>query len=270
VLGDTAQPDRAGRRDLQALDVMNIRRIEIFGVPVDCVTLTGALDFVDNLIAADRQGAILAVNPEKVMRAQTDPELRARLHSTALLIPDGIGVVTAARVLGLARIRDRLPGADLMVALCEHSAARGYRIFMFGARSEVNQRAREVLRQTYPALKIVGGRHGYIGEKDMPDLIDEINEARADILFVALGSPRQEQWICRWLPSLRVKVCQGVGGTFDVIAGAVPRAPLFIRSANLEWAYRLLRQPSRLVRQTALPRFAWRVLATRLGLRHPG
>lgn len=249
---------------------MRIKRIEILSVPVDCVTQTGALNFVDELIATNGQGAILAVNPEKVMRAQADPELRALLKSTALLIPDGIGVVTAARILGLARMPDRLPGADLMVSLCEHSAAKGYRVFLFGARADVNSKAREVLRESYPALQIAGGRDGYVTEEQMPALIDEINDSGANILFVALGSPKQEQWIARWLPSLRVNVCQGVGGTFDVIAGAVQRAPLVFRSANLEWAYRLLRQPSRLVRQTALPRFAWQVLLTRLGMREPG
>lgn len=249
---------------------MNITRVEILGVPVDNVTMAGALEFVDQCIAARRQGAILAVNPEKVMRARQDEELLACLRSAALLIPDGVGVVTAARLLGLARMPGTVPGADLMEAICAHGAGRGYRVYLFGAQPEVNEKARDVLRRKYPGLVLAGGCDGYVQPEEMPRVVDEINRSSADILFVALGSPRQEQWIARWLPSLQVSVCQGVGGTFDVIAGTVKRAPRAVRSARLEWAYRLVCQPSRLWRQTALPRFAWQVVAARLGRGHPG
>lgn len=248
---------------------MNIRRIEILGIPVDCVTRREALDFVDALIAGNRRGAILAVNPEKVIKAQQDPQLLGVLRSAALLIPDGIGVVTAARILGQGRIEERVPGADLMLAICERSVTPGYRIFLYGATAEVNRKAQSALRASYPGINIVGASDGYVAEERMPALIEAINASRADILFVALGSPRQEMWIARWLPSLGVKVCQGVGGTFDIIAGAVRRAPLAWQAANLEWAYRLMRQPRRVLRQMALPRFAWQVLARRLERRGP-
>jgi N-acetylglucosaminyldiphosphoundecaprenol N-acetyl-beta-D-mannosaminyltransferase len=239
---------------------MKPERIEILGVPVDCVSMASALDVVDDMVRGAGTGAIIAINPEKVIKARQDPVLLAQLRSAALLIPDGIGIVGAARLLGLAQI-ERVPGIDLMMAICERAAARGYRLFLYGALPEVNQAASEAMRATWPSLQIVGCQHGYLAESEMPGLVSAINQSGADILLVALGSPRQEQWMTAHLPELGVKVCQGVGGSFDVLAGTVRRAPASWRSRNLEWAYRLLSQPRRLVRQTALPRFAFQVLS---------
>lgn len=242
---------------------MTPRRIQILGVPVDCVTMATTLEYVDQLVASATQACtVIAVNPEKVMKARQDPELLRFLNGTTLLIPDGIGVVSAARILGLGQM-ERVPGVDLMTALCQRSAERGYRVFLYGAAPEVNAAARLALELRYPGIRVAGNRHGYLAEADMPGLVQEINDSGAQLLFIALGSPRQELWISRYLPQLKVKVCQGVGGSFDVLAGAVRRAPALWRSVHLEWAYRLLAQPRRILRQTALPRFAWQVLATR-------
>ena len=112
-----------------------------------------------------------------------------------------------------------------------------------------------------PLLRIAGRHHGYVAECDMDQLVESINASGAAVLFLALGSPRQELWMGRYLPRLRVRICQGVGGTFDVIAGAVKRAPPTFIKLHLEWLYRLLSDPRRLLRQTALPRFALRVLS---------
>ena len=117
----------------------------------------------------------------------------------------------------------------------------------------------------FPRLRIVGNQHGFVQPPEMAGLIEEINRSGADILFVGLGSPRQEFWMATHLPALKVKVCQGVGGTFDVLAGKVRRAPRRWRDLHLEWAYRLLTEPRRLPRQIALPKFAWQVLAARMG-----
>lgn len=240
------------------------RRIDILGVPVDCVTMASAVGFADELVRSGRTGVIIAVNPEKVMKARQDPWLLDQLKQAALLLPDGIGVVWAARLLEQVSL-ERVAGADLMVALCEHAQNRGYRVFLYGASPEVNSAARAGLLQMFPGLQIVGNRHGYVPQQDMAGLIEEINASGADMLFVALGSPRQEFWMSTYLPQLKVKVCQGVGGTFDVIAGTVRRAPKGWRDLHLEWAYRLIKEPRRLPRQVVLPKFAWRVLAERLG-----
>lgn len=239
------------------------RRIEILGVPVDCVSMTSALDYADELIAGDKPSVVIAVNPEKVMKAREDLWLLDQLKSAALLLPDGIGVVWAARILQLAQL-ERVAGADLMLALCGRAVEKDYRVFLFGASPDTNAIARVAVEKLFPGIRVVGNRHGYVQPNDMAALIDEINASGTDILFVGLGSPRQEFWMATHLPALKVKICQGVGGTFDVVAGRVRRAPLRWRDLQLEWAYRLLTEPHRLPRQTALPKFVWQVLTTRL------
>lgn len=249
---------------------MPVKRIEVLGVPVDCVTMDEAVQWADSTI---REGAsacpILAVNPEKIMRAWENPTLLEVLRSARLLIPDGIGVVLAARVLELGRM-SRVPGSELMPHLCQLAATKGYTVFLFGASPEVISIAEQVLRQRFSGLHVVGTQHGYVSEDDMPRVIAAINAARPDLLFVALGSPKQELWMARYVPELHVKICQGVGGTFDVIAGRVKRAPALFRAIHLEWLYRLLMQPSRILRQTALPRFAYHVLKCKVAGRSAG
>ncbi len=218
-----------------------------------------AVTAVEQMIGADVPQAIVSVNPEKVMRAQRDPALLQFLRDASLLIPDGIGVVFAARLLGLARMQ-RTPGSELMPAICGLAARNGYRIFLFGGSPHVNARTAEVLSVRYPGIRIAGRQHGYLQEEEVDGLIDGINKSDADILFVALGSPGQETWMANNLPRLTVSVCQGAGGTFDVISGQVKRAPKIFRRFYLEWFYRLISQPSRASRQTALPKFAMQVL----------
>ncbi len=241
---------------------MSEKRIELLGIPVDCVTMNEAVDRAEAMIKRQQPSLILAVNPEKIIRAQQDEKLFNLLRSADLLIPDGIGVVIAARILGLGRA-ERVPGSELMPKLCEKAVSRGYTVFLFGASEEVNRQAVIVLRNQYPGIHIIGSHHGYVSEKEIVGVIAHINECQPDLLFVALGSPNQELWMARYLPLLKVKVCQGVGGTFDVVAGKVKRAPLFFRAIHLEWFYRLLSQPNRIARQTALPLFAYHVLKRR-------
>lgn len=236
------------------------KRVKVLGVPVDCVDMARALDQVRDMASGNRAGCILAVNPEKVIAAQSEPVLRRALESAALLIPDGIGVVWAVRLLWKEHIA-RVPGAELMPAICAASAAEGYRLFLFGASEEVNAQAVAELQRQHPGIGIVGRHHGYVNEAGMAAVIDAINRSGANVLFVALGSPKQELWMEKYLPQLPgIRVCQGVGGTFDVIAGRVRRAPLAVRRVNLEWFYRLLTQPQRALRQAAIPRFAWQVV----------
>jgi len=218
--------------------------------------MAGALDFLcDHVARGTGCATVFAVNPEKVMRARKDAALRDLLASATLLIPDGIGVVLAARWLGLGRF-GRVPGSELMPNLCARAAERGFGVFLYGARPEVNAAAAAELQRRYPGLRVAGRQDGYMAERDTPALVERINASGADILFVALGSPRQEAWMHDHAPALKVKVAQGVGGTFDVIAGRVNRAPPLFLALNLEWLYRLLREPRRLWRQRALVVFA--------------
>ena len=239
----------------------------MLGVPVDCVDMDRALSAVDDMVAGDQPRTILAVNPEKVMKAQNDPVLSRALGDAGLLIPDGIGVVYAVRTLWGERIA-RVPGAELMPGICALAAQRGYKVFLFGASREVNDQAVVKLRAQYPGIQIVGHHDGYVDEAGMPRLIEAINVSGAQILFIALGSPKQELWMEKYLPRLHhIRVCQGVGGTFDVIAGRVRRAPALFRNANLEWFYRLITEPRRALRQVALPQFTLAVFRAKLSSR---
>lgn len=236
------------------------KRLVVLDVPVDDVDLDGALAFADDHIRHGTDLAtILSVNPEKVFALHRDPQLMGFFRRGSLLIPDGIGVVMAMRLLHRARTK-RLVGTDLMHALCRVAAREGYRIFIYGGGEEVNRNSETLLRAQYPNIQIVGRANGYLRADEMDGLVGAIEASRADILFVALGSPRQERWMLGHLPRLNVKICMGVGGSLDTITGDVKRAPMIFQRLGLEWLYRLIKQPSRWRRQIVYPLFAYRVL----------
>jgi N-acetylglucosaminyldiphosphoundecaprenol N-acetyl-beta-D-mannosaminyltransferase len=239
-------------------------RTNILGIPVDCITMDGAIDYATCLIEENEKGGyILAINPEKVMVLQKDAALLNAFSSASLLIPDGIGVVMAMRWLhGLQTVR--VPGSELMPRLCAMAAGKGYGVFLYGAQEDVNKGSAEKLCHLYPGLKIAGRANGYLKEEDMPELVRRINASGANILFVALGSPKQEQWIQKWCANLDVNIIQGIGGTLDTIVGTVKRAPPIFCKLGLEWFYRLVTNPQRASRQKALPVFAWKVIRQKL------
>jgi N-acetylglucosaminyldiphosphoundecaprenol N-acetyl-beta-D-mannosaminyltransferase len=207
-----------------------------------------------------RPHAIFASNPEKNFSVPKDTILYDTYRKADLLIPDGIGMVMAARILH-AQILSRVPGSELLFDICELAENKGYPIFIYGAKEEVNLKSANVLQQKYPSLQIAGRSNGYVKDDDMPLLVKKINASGAKILFLALGSPKQEKWFATYKGSLKhVRVCQGVGGTLDTIGGNVKRAPEFWRKKNLEWFYRLIFDPKRIKRQSVLPLFALLVL----------
>ena len=235
-------------------------RLKILNVWVDPVNMNGALQRVENFIEkGDRPHSVFAVNPEKNFSVPRDPNLHKVFRDADLLIPDGIGVVMAARILyrvGLSRV----PGVEMMDEICRLSAQKGYRVFIYGAKEEVSAKSVEVLQKRYPSLEIVGRANGFVPAEEMPKLIEQINASGAQVLFLALGSPRQENWFATYANQLcTVRVCQGIGGTLDTIAGTVKRAPEFWCNMNLEWLYRLMSEPKRIARQKVLPIFAYQV-----------
>lgn len=234
-------------------------RTSVLGVPVDAVNMRSALQAVRTMLASDTTNVIAAVNPEKVIAAQRSPELLDALENAALVIPDGVGVVAAARLLGKGRM-ERVPGSDLMPQICQLAMTERKPIFLFGAKPEIAGQAAMLLQDRYPGLKVAGTQHGYVKDENMDQLVESINASGADILFVGLGSPRQELWMDRYRDRLSVRVCQGVGGTFDAICGNPRRAPTIFQRLHIEWLYRLVTQPQRLRRQTALPHFVAQVL----------
>ena len=244
---------------------MSSTRIEVTGVPIDNIDMAGAVSYAEQMIQQGEQCRIFAMNPEKAIAARENPELYSCLSSAELLIPDGIGVIWASRLNGV-NFKERVPGSELMPKLCEMAAKNGYGVFLFGAKEEVNEQAAARLVESYPGLKIAGRQNGYVSEQETPALIEKINASGAQLLFVALGSPKQEYWMHNNKDQLNVLVMQGVGGTFDVLAGNVKRAPKLWRAIHLEWLYRLLSQPQRFIRQSRLPAYVWLVVGGRLGL----
>lgn len=240
-------------------------RLRILDIWVDPVDMQQALQRVAGYVeSGGRLHTVFASNPEKNFSIPADPFLYEMFRTADLIIPDGIGMVLAARILHGARL-SRVPGCDLMQAICELSSRKGYRIFLYGAREEVNGKAAEELGRRYPGIRIVGRCNGYLPGEEMDGLVSRINDSGAQILFLALGSPMQERWIAEHGGRLEhVRVCQGTGGTFDVIAGAVRRAPEAFCRLGLEWLYRLMGDPSRISRQKLLPVFAWLVLREKL------
>ncbi len=242
-----------------------MQRYEILGCPVDGVDMRGALDFVAEAVKTrTTPGFVLAVNPEKVFVLRQDAFLKDFFQGACLLIPDGVGMVKALKILHGISV-SRVPGADLMQNICAEAPARGYRIFIYGASEAVSRRACGVLQERYSGIQIVGRANGFVKPGEMAQLVTRINESQADILFIAMGSPKQEKWMSEHAAELKnVKICQGIGGTLDTIAGTVKRAPLFWQKLGLEWFYRLLCQPSRFKRQLRCFKFALEVYQTKI------
>ncbi len=229
-------------------------KVEIVGVNIDNVTMEDCKGLLKDFLMGDRLSIIATPNSEMLYNAVKDRELEQLLNSSQLVIPDGIGVVIASRFYK-APLKERVAGIDLMAKIAELAYEQEKSIFMLGASQEVIELAADKLRERYPGLKIAGIRNGYFGTEDETEIISEVNAAGADILFVGLGSPKQEQFMHRHRESLNAKVAIGVGGSFDVIAGKLTRAPEIMQKLGLEWLHRLFKQPSRIGRMMKLPKF---------------
>jgi len=245
--------------------IHEIKRLRVLGVPVDYVNMSLAIRYVEGLLSNNKKGSyILAVNAEKFMQLQNDLFLKTIFENASLLIPDGVGAIWGIRWRYRLPAK-RVPGIELMQNICKVAAEKEYRIFIFGSQEEVNKKAAEKLRFIYPGIRIVGSCNGYIRDEEMEKLINDINRSKADILFVALGSPKQEKWIKEHISKLNVKICQGIGGTLDVLTGEMRRAPAFFRKLPLEWLYRLIADPKRIYRQLIIPRFLFKVFTKKRG-----
>lgn len=227
--------------------------------------MAGALERIERLLEdRGRTRLIATVNPEFVMRAQSDESFRRVLETADLCLADGIGVVWAMRRQG-CRDQQRVAGSDLVPSLANLCARRGWRPFLLGAQPGVAAEAARRLQASVPGLQVAGCHAGSPGEEDDEDSLGRIERSGADLLLVAFGHPRQELWIDRNRERLSVPVAVGVGGAFDFIAGRVRRAPPLIRGAHLEWLWRLAREPWRARRMAVLPAYALAVLRDRRG-----
>lgn len=237
--------------------------VSILGVRVDSVTLSEAADNVENYIGTEGSRMIVTANPEIIMLALQDVEFSAILAEAEMVTADGIGLVIGAKIVGQP-LPDRVTGIDLSQEIFRRAVSKGWRVFLLGAAPGTAEQAAENLGKQYTGLQIVGVHHGYFKPEDEEEIIQQVQAARPDILLVALGMGRQEKWIWKNRHRLQVPVNIGVGGSLDVYAGKVKRAPRWMQNFGLEWLYRLILQPSRIGRMLVLPKFLLQVIMDQL------
>lgn len=236
-------------------------RIKFFGIYLDIITLEETLSKISEFIEKKQCVQHVVVNVAKLIYAQTNQNLRDIINSCPLINVDGAGIVLGARFLGI-KIPERVTGIDLMQKLIEHSAVKGYRIYFFGAEEEIIKKVVEIYTQQYPDLAVAGYRNGYYSDEDERNIVEDIKNSKADILFVAMGSPKKEIFLNKYAQHLGVSFTMGVGGSFDVVAGKVKRAPMWMQALNSEWIFRLIQEPRRMWKRYFVTNsvFAWMLI----------
>jgi N-acetylglucosaminyldiphosphoundecaprenol N-acetyl-beta-D-mannosaminyltransferase len=234
-------------------------RIEILGLPVDRVTMKETLEQIEGFIAADRCHLVITADASGLVQAQTDPYFQELFAKADLITPDSVGVLWAAKRFGTP-LAERVSGVDIVQEVCKASSYKGYRIYFLGAAPGVAELAAEKLRLRFPGCNIVGARHGYFPPESDTVVAQEVAETKPDVLFVAMGIPRQEKFIEATSGIIGAKVAMGVGGSFDVFSGKVRRAPELFQRMRLEWLWRLLQNPKKIGKVLLLPRFVILVL----------
>lgn len=221
-----------------------MQRIEFFKCPMDVISMSETVDVIAERIECRQFTQHVVVNVAKLVAMQKNRELAASVRACDIVNIDGMGIVLGARALGFP-VQERVAGVDLFHRLIEMSALRGYPVFLLGATADVVRSAASEMATKYPALQIAGYHHGYFWNDEMA-VVDKIRASGARLLFVAITSPKKENFINRWKDHMGVDFVMGVGGTFDVVAGKVKRAPLWMQRNGFEWAYRILQEPRRM------------------------
>ena len=225
-------------------------KTEILGVRFDDLTQQEAAQQGRQLLEEDKFHYVVTPNPEFLLAAEKDPEFRRVLNAADLVLPDGIGVVYSAKILGTP-LKERVPGIEFAEAMLSALNEMGGRLYLLGAKPGVAEEAGRRICARYPALVLCGTHDGYF--KDEQAILPEIAAAKPDLLFVCLGAPKQEKWMARWGQHTGAKLAIGLGGCLDVFAGNVRRAPEQWQKLGLEWAYRLKKEPKRIGRMAKLP-----------------
>jgi len=235
-------------------------KVNILGVKVDKVNVQEASDIImDYIKSKEFPASVFTPNSEIIMMGYRDEEFKSILNNSELLTADGIGVVYASKIVKNP-INERAAGYDIACAVLEKLAKIGGSVYLFGSKPGVAELAGENIIKKYPGIKIAGYSDGYFDEEKEKTIIANINRCNPDLVFVCLGAPKQEKWIASHKSELPNAVYMGIGGSLDVFAGTVKRAPEFYTKHGIEWLYRLCKQPSRFVRMLELPRFGFKVL----------
>ena len=230
---------------MDEVKITNYESVDLFDIPICKVTIEQALDRAEESIRSRSSLNIGVVNAAKIVNMQRDPALREALLSSDEIYADGMSVVWASRVLR-ASLPERVTGIDLMHGLLARGNENNYRFYLLGATQDVVEKTVAEFSRSYPGAKVCGFRNGYFDKNDEEQIATEIREAVPDVLFVAITSPKKEQFMARWGDVIQVPVVHGVGGSFDVVAGVTKRAPVSWQKAGFEWLYRLIQEPRRL------------------------
>lgn len=236
-----------------------MENVNILGVRIDKVDLKSAVSRVLLLLEKDGASSVFTPNSEIIYLAKDDEEFKKILNSSDLNTADGIGVVYASKILKNP-VTERVAGFDLAKNLLPVMNEKKLKLFLFGGKEGVAKKAKEEILKDYPDIDICGVENGYFDSSDK--IIENINSCEPDFVFVCLGAPKQEKWICENKDKLNAKVLMGIGGSLDVFAKEAKRAPQIFINLNIEWLYRLVKNPSRFGRMLALPKFAFEVLKT--------
>ncbi|HEX3456787.1 MAG TPA: WecB/TagA/CpsF family glycosyltransferase [Candidatus Baltobacteraceae bacterium] len=242
-----------------------MKAIHILGCRLDPIDAGEAARRIVELARTAAGAQVVTLGTEMVVYAQSSERFRAIVNGSALSLCDTVGLLAVARKRG-APLRERVAGVELIEGLCREAAAQGLPIYFLGGAEGVAADAAAALSRRFPGLRVAGARNGYFSEAETPAVVAAIAASGARLLFAGLGSPRQEFWLADHLGETGCGAGIGVGGSFDVVAGRVARAPQSLRRLGLEWLYRLLKEPRRWRRQMALPRFVWLVALDELGI----
>lgn len=233
----------------------DLREFHLLGIKINNVTVNSALLKIEDFIKSRKPHLIFTPNPEIITAAQKDKELAGIINSADLNIPDGIGIVAAAKLLGI-HLKERVTGIDLMTKMLDLSKKNGYKVFLLGSKPGIAEEAANRLKD----VNIVGTHHGYFKDEFDRNVIAKIRDSKPDILFCGLGSPRQEKWLFKYYKEIGAPVNMVIGGSLDVLSGRAKRAPDIAQKLGIEWLYRLIKEPSRIKRQLNLVRFGWLVV----------
>lgn len=243
---------------------MGMETSKVLGIPFPKITLQETVERLSRIIGQAGDGVyhVITCNPEMVMSCREDQGLRRIIDEAGLITADGIGIVIASGWSG-NRLPERVTGFDIMMKLLEEGDRKNWSFYLLGADPDTNRKAADTIGVRFPGAKVAGRHHGFFKEEEEEAILQDIREAGPDVLLVALGVPKAERWIYRHKAQLNARIAMGVGGSLDVLAGKVKRAPVLWQRIHLEWLYRLLKQPSRWRRQLVLPRFALRAWLNR-------
>jgi N-acetylglucosaminyldiphosphoundecaprenol N-acetyl-beta-D-mannosaminyltransferase len=222
--------------------------VAVLGCPITNMSLDDFVSTAEQFIASKAPHYIAMMNVAKLVKMRSDDDLAQSILAADLIGADGTPLVWVARLFGTP-LPGRVNGTDLMYRLLEKANEKRYRIFFFGATEAVLQRVLEVVRRDYSGVEITGWQHGYFAPAEELAIVEKIRDARPDILLIAFGTPKKELWVKRYLSAMEVPVIHGVGGSFDVLAGVVRRAPSWMQRSGLEWFFRLLQEPGRMWRR---------------------